>query len=147
MHAYSQDLRERVLRAIERGEGPTGIAARFEVSRKWVYEVKNRLKKEGVRHSFQIGGHRKSRLVPMENQIRDWIKAENDITLSELCTRLMQHGINIKIPALWHQLDKWNLSFKKNSTRQRTRTRRHTNSSTGTDQKSATIGHNKTCVS
>ena len=30
MQAYSQDLRERVLRAIERGEGPTDIARRYE---------------------------------------------------------------------------------------------------------------------
>jgi hypothetical protein len=33
MEAYSQDLRDRVLRALERGERPTAIAARFEVRR------------------------------------------------------------------------------------------------------------------
>ena len=43
MEAYSQDLRDRVLRALERGERPTAIAARFEVSRVWVYQVQNRL--------------------------------------------------------------------------------------------------------
>lgn len=124
MQAYSQDLRERVLRAIERGDRPTHIAARFEVSREWVYQVKDRFKKEGLRHSFQIGGHRKSRLAPMENQIRSWIKEEADITLSELVDRISKQGIEIKAPALWHQLDKWGLSFKKNSTRQRARARR-----------------------
>ena len=36
MNAYSQDLRDRVLRALERGERPTAIADRFEVSRVWV---------------------------------------------------------------------------------------------------------------
>ena len=123
MQAYSQDLRERVLRAIDRGDCPTAIAARFEVSRVWVYQVKNRFKKEGLRHSFQIGGHRKSCLVPMEDQIRTWIKEEPDITLSELCDRISKEGIDIKVPALWHQLDKWGLSFKKNSTRKRARSR------------------------
>ena len=29
MQAYSQDLRERVLRALERGDGPVEIARRF----------------------------------------------------------------------------------------------------------------------
>jgi transposase len=130
MHAYSQDLRERVLKAIERGDRPTSIAARFEVSREWVYQVKDRFKKEGLRHSFQIGGHRKSRLAPMEDQIRAWIKEEADITLSELCDRISKQGIDIKVPALWHQLDKWGLSFKKNSTRQRARARGRTGSST-----------------
>ena len=33
MQAYSQDLRDRVLRAIEQGDRPTAIAQRFEVSR------------------------------------------------------------------------------------------------------------------
>jgi transposase len=129
MQAYSQDLRERVLRAIERGDRPTSIAARFEVSREWVYQVKDRFKKEGLRHSFQIGGHRKSRLAPMEDQIRSWIKEEADITLSELSDRISKQGIEIKVPALWHQLDKWGLSFKKNSTRQRARARGRTGSS------------------
>jgi len=31
MQTYSQDLRDRVLRALDRGDGPTEIARRFEV--------------------------------------------------------------------------------------------------------------------
>ena len=49
MDAYSQDLRDRVLRALERGERPTAIADRFEVSRVWVYQVRNRLTQTGQR--------------------------------------------------------------------------------------------------
>ncbi|MDE2256424.1 MAG: transposase [Xanthomonadaceae bacterium] len=56
MYAYSQDLRERVLRALERGEGPTQIARRFEVSRVWVHQVRNRFQREGNRHSLRQGG-------------------------------------------------------------------------------------------
>jgi transposase len=128
MQSYSQDLRDRVLRALERGDRPTVIAARFEVSREWVYQVKNRFKKEGIRHSFQIGGHRKSCVAPMELMLRCWIKEKADLTLAELCERLAQHGITIKVPALWHQLDKWGLTLKKNPTRQRARTGRRTDS-------------------
>jgi transposase len=61
MQAYSQDLRDRVLRALERGEGPTEIARRFEVSRIWVYQVRDRWQKTGERCSLPIGGHRRSR--------------------------------------------------------------------------------------
>jgi transposase len=39
MQSYSQDLRDRVLRALARGEGPSAIAERFEVSRFYVYQV------------------------------------------------------------------------------------------------------------
>ena len=35
MQSYSQDLRERVLWALQRGERPTSIARRLEVSRVW----------------------------------------------------------------------------------------------------------------
>jgi hypothetical protein len=42
MAAYSQDLRDRVLRGLERGEGATSIARRLEVSLRWVYHVKDR---------------------------------------------------------------------------------------------------------
>ena len=124
MDAYSQDLRDRVLRAWERGERPTAIADRFEVSRVWVYQVRNRLTQTGQRSSLPIGGHRRSRLVGMEATLRTWLKETSDLTLAELCTRLAAHGIAIKVPALWHQLDKWKLTFKKNPARQRARSRR-----------------------
>ena len=123
MYAYSQDLRERVLRALERGDRPAEIARRFEVSRFWVYQVRDRFEQEGHRHSLRQGGYRISRIAHMEDTIRRWIAAEADLTLVELSERLAKEGIAIKVPALWHQLNKWRLSFKKNPARQRARAR------------------------
>ena len=124
MQAYSQDLRERVLRALDRGDRPAEIARRFEVSRLWVYRVRDRQQETGVRSSFQIGGHRRSRLAETEQVLRAWIAAEPDLTLAELQQRLAQQGVATKIGALWHQLNNWNLTFKKNLARQRARARR-----------------------
>ena len=84
MDAYSQDLRDRVLRALERGERPTAIADRFEVSRVWVYQVRNRLTQTGQRSSRPIGGHRQSRLAGMEPTLRAWLKETGDLTLAEM---------------------------------------------------------------
>ena len=126
MQAYSQDLRERVLRALERGDRPTEIARRFEVGRIWVYQVRNRMQQTGERGSFQIGGHRRSRLAGMEAVLRGWILAKPELTLVQLQERLAQRGVSIKIGALWHQLNQWNLTFKKNSARQRARARGRT---------------------
>jgi len=126
MSAYSQDLRERVLRALDRGDRPTEIARRFEVSRIWVYQVRSRVLKTGERGSLRIGGYRKSRLSESEQQLRSWIAAEPGLTLAELQLRLSEQGITIKTGALWHQLNKWNLTFKKNSARHRTRARGRT---------------------
>ena len=124
MQAYSQDLRERVLRALDRGDRPAEIARRFEVSRLWVYRVRDRQQETGVRSSFQIGGHRRSRVAEMEPVLRAWIAAEPDLTLAELQQRLAQQGVATKIGALWHQLNNWDLTFKKNLARQRARARR-----------------------
>src|ERR1700687_4499925 len=88
MQAYSQDLRERVLRALDRGDRPTEIARRFEVSRVWVYQVRGREQETGVRSSFQIGGHRRSRLAEREQMLRAWIAAEPDLNLAEFQHRL-----------------------------------------------------------
>lgn len=123
MQAYSQDLRERVLRALDRGERPTEIARRFEVSRVWVYQVRDRLLESGERGSYAMGGHRRSKVAELESTLRGWIALEPDLTLAQLQQRLSEQGVSIKIGALWHQLNRWNLTFKKNSARQRARAR------------------------
>jgi len=123
MRSYSQDLRDRVLWALDRGERPTAIARRLEVSRVWVYQVRGREQKTGQRTSFQVGGHRRSRVAAMESVLRAWIEQEPGLSLAELCARLVEQGVAIKIGALWHQLNKWNLTFKKNPARQRARAR------------------------
>ena len=143
MQAYSQDLRERVLRALDRGDRPTEIARRFEVSRIWVYQVRKREQETGVRSSFQIGGHRLSRLAQREQVLRAWIAAEPDLTLAELQQRLAQQGVSIKIGALWHQLNKWGLTFKKNLARQRARTRRRAGGPARMRGSAAGDGHRK----
>jgi transposase len=137
MQAYSQDLRERVLRALERGDGPVEIARRFEVSRGWVHQVRERLEKTGGRSSFQIGGHRRSRLADREPVLRAWIAAEQ---------RLAQQGLSVKVGALWHQLNQWKLTFKKNSARQRARAGGRAGGAARLERGTAGPGHKKTRV-
>ncbi len=142
MRAYSQDLRDRVLAALERGERPTDIARRFEVSRGWVHEVRRRLRSEGRRTSLPLGGHRRSLVAPLEAVLREWIADRPDMTLAEMCERLAEeHGIAIGIPALWHQLNKWGLSYKKNPARQRARTARRAGGAARMEAKPRRAGH------
>ncbi|MCL2876636.1 MAG: IS630 transposase-related protein [Betaproteobacteria bacterium] len=124
MAAYSQDLRDRVLEALARGERPSAIALRFAVSRSWVYHVRDRLCRHGKRTALQVGGYRRSRVEHLEQTIRSWIQEQADLTLAEMCGRLAGLGVEIKAPALWHQLNKWGLSFKKNASRQQARARK-----------------------
>jgi len=122
MQSYSQDLRDRVLWALARGERPASIARRLEVSRVWIYRVRDREEKTGKRTSYQIGGHRRSRVAEMKSVLCAWIEQEPSLSLAELCERLAAQGVAIKTGALWHQLNKWGLTFKKNPARQRART-------------------------
>ena len=48
MQSYSQDLRDRVLRALARGDRPSAVARRFEVSRFYVYQVRDREQERGA---------------------------------------------------------------------------------------------------
>ncbi len=112
-----------MLWALERGERPTAIARRLEVSRVWVYQVRKRKQATGLGSSFPIGGHRRSRIADMEATLRAWIEQQPDLALTEICDRLAERGVAIKIGALWHQLNKWGLTFKKNPARQRARAR------------------------
>jgi len=121
MAAYSQDLRDRVLRAFEQGESPTLISRRFEVSRVWVYKSWHRYQQNGERTSRKIGGYRRSKLQGYEETLRAWIAENPDLTLVEICERLQAQGIGISPSALWYRLDRLGLTFKKNTARRRTR--------------------------
>lgn len=113
MKAYSQDLRDRIIRALERGDSHSLIAARFEVSRMYVYNVDSERKK-GVRTSRPMGGHRRSEILPQEQIIRQWISDKPDMTLAEIHARLVaEYQITIGPNAVWHQLNKWGLTLKK----------------------------------
>jgi transposase len=125
MRAYPQEFRDRVLAALGRGEKCSEIAQRLEVSVQFVYGVRDRMVLEDERGSRRVGGYRQSVIADMQSTITDWLKAEPDLTLHELCDRLAAQGRLLKVPALWHQLNNWGLSFK-NPARQRARARRRT---------------------
>ena len=77
-------------------------------------EVKSRYEKHGERSNRQVGGCRESCVKEHEATIRGWIRARDDLMLFEIFEKLALLGVRIKIPALWHQLNKWDLTFKKN---------------------------------
>jgi hypothetical protein len=95
MQSYSQDLRDRVFRAGLRGWSIRRSRGAWRSSRFSVCQVRDREQATRVRGSFQIGGHRRSRLEEAEPTLRGWIAAEPG--LSELQQRLTSQGIAIKL--------------------------------------------------
>jgi putative transposase len=122
MRPLSQDLRQRIVAARERGEGTGEVCQRFDVSRKSVERFWQQPQLTGACRPKQIGGYRRSRLEKHDRTLHDWIAKQPDLTLGELQKRCLQQlKITIGITALWHRLEQLGLSYKKNDPRRRAR--------------------------
>jgi transposase len=122
MKPLSEDLRGRIVRAREEGAGVGEVCKRFAVSRSSVERYYKQYRDCGHCRPGQIGGHRKSRLAGHARQLKSWIARTPDLTLEELqalCRAKLK--VRIGINALWHRLDKLDLSYKKNDARRRAR--------------------------
>ena len=122
MRPLSQDLRDRIIAARERGAGTGEVCQRFGVSRKSVERFWKQHCQTGHCQPKQIGGYRRSRLEKHDRILSRWIAGQPDITLNELQNRcLEQLKVSIGITALWQRLMRLGLSYKKNDARRRTR--------------------------
>ena len=122
MRPLSQDLRQRIIAARERGQGTGEVSQRYGVSRKSVERFWKAYCRTGQCQPQQIGGYRRSRLAPHDRRLQRWIETQPDLSLGELQQRcLAQLGVSIGITALWHRLRRLGLSLKKNDARRRAR--------------------------
>lgn len=89
MRPYSQDLRERILRAVQTGEeSQEAIAQRFAVSRSFVERLWQRWRPTGSCAALPHGGGRSRSLRPAEGLIRQLVAQDSDVTLATLCARV-----------------------------------------------------------
>jgi transposase len=120
MAAYSLDLRTRVVRALDSGMRADAVAARFEVSRAWVYRLAQRRRETGSIAPRKQTTFR-SRALSSEQEVRlvALIAARPDATLAEL-----QHALPTRavLSTLWRTIDRLGLTVKKNRTRRRAAT-------------------------
>lgn len=93
MRAYSQDLRERIIRALEAGqESQPEIAARSSVSLSFVEKLWLRWRTSGTCAARPHAGGRRRSLQAAEALIRRQVADQPDVTLSELCERVAAQG-------------------------------------------------------
>ena len=122
MRPLSQDLRQRIVRARQEGQGTGEVCQRFGVSRKSVERFWKQQCLTGSCRPRQIGGYRRSRLEKHDRRLRHWIGEQPDLTLHELQKRCLEElNVAIGITALWHRLEQLGLSYKKNDARRRAR--------------------------
>src|ERR1700722_9941184 len=88
--AYSQDLRDRVIDAVERGEMSRRAAARrYAISESVAIKWLERVERDGSREPVGHGGHRASKLMPHLDFLQAARSGKSDITLQGLCDRLL----------------------------------------------------------
>ena len=113
--AYSLDLRERVVAAIEAGHSCRAVAQTFMVSVASVVKWSQRQRLSGSPAPQPVGG-RKPYAVARE---REWLLArlaeKPDLTLREVLAELHDRGIEVGYFALWHIVRRAGLRFKKRS--------------------------------
>jgi transposase len=113
--AYSQDLRERVIDAVEKeGMSRRAAARRFGVSESAAVKWLQRYEGTGHRQPVGTGGHRPSKLKPHRDFIEAALKDKPDLTLEALGQRLLaERGVKADTGMLSRFLRREGITLKK----------------------------------
>jgi putative transposase len=125
--AYSRDLRERVVGAVEReGMSRNQAAARFGVAVSTAIGWVKRFRRTGSVEPGQMGGH-KPRMISGEH--RDWLIKRcrtEDFTLRGLVAELAcERGLKVDYRSVWEFVHAEGLSYKKKRSGPRTGSSRY----------------------
>lgn len=115
--AFSMDLRSRVLKDADAGLTSKELAARYHVSRAWVDALKQRQRETGSIAPREQTKFRGRVLAGQETRLAALVAARPDATLSELRDAL---ATSAGLATIWRELDRLQLTVKKNRTRRRT---------------------------
>lgn len=118
--AYSIDLRERVVRAVEAGQSCRSAAAQFAVSASSAIKWVSRWRSRGDVSPGSSRGRIRSPLFAHRSWLLELVAAEPDLTLAEIQRRLAGRGLRIGLGSIWRFFEREGVSFKKNRARQRT---------------------------
>ncbi len=116
----SNDLRERLVRAVDGGLSRNATAKRFDVSVSAVVKLMQQWQATGSYMPKQIGGYRKPLLADHADRVRCLVAEKPDRTIAELQRRLAAEGIEAGASAITRFLARLGYSYKKNGSRQRT---------------------------
>lgn len=122
---YSQDLRERVMSAVDDGTSVRAAAPLFRVSVSYIYKALGRRRATGERTARRSGGAPKPKLAEHGEALRQRIAEHPDATLAELQTWLSaEREVKVSVGCLWNTLDRLGLPLKKSHNGPPSRTER-----------------------
>lgn len=115
MKAYSPDLRERVLAAVDAGEqSQAQIAEHFKIGLSTLEGWLRRQRATGRCVALPHGGGRPRALQDCERFLREELKRQPDASLEELCARVLRvEGVQANASMMCRELQRLKLPRKK----------------------------------
>ena len=111
---YSQDLRGRVLAAVDRGGRAYEVAPLFEVSVSYIYKALARRRLTGVETALPKGGRAGRKLDGHLDALIAHVQAHPDATLAELVEwSAAKRGVRVCIATMWATLEALGITLKK----------------------------------
>ena len=113
--AYSDDLRQRCVNAVQSGSSTREVSIRFGVAKSSVVKWHQLHRETGSVSPAKAGRKQGSCLAPHRDFILQQINITPHLTLHKLAALLMEKGVEVSHNTVWVFLRKEGLSFKKNS--------------------------------
>ena len=119
----SNDLRHRVISAVDGGMTRRAAAERFGVAASTAVRWVQQWRETGsVRPRPQGGDKRSHRIEAHADEILALVEETPDLTLAEIATHLeAAHGLRVALSTVWRFFERRGITLKKNRTRQRAR--------------------------
>src|SRR5262249_23296730 len=124
--SYSEDLRARVLAAVDGGMAARAAGKLFCVSVSYIYKALIRRRHTGEASASLRRGHRPRKLTAaQEAALGAHVEAHPDLTLAALRGWLLaEHGVRLSNGGMWSAVGRLGLSFKKRHSARASRTAR-----------------------
>ena len=110
---YSQDLRERMVRAVLAGQSRREVARMFDVSASCMIKLMQRVDATSNCRPRKFGGHKHYALAEQEDKVRAFVAETPDLTITELWQKITALGIRVGRSAVARFLLHLQLTFKK----------------------------------
>lgn len=122
--SLSEDLRQRVISAVEGGMSRRGAAERFGVAASTAVRWVRQWRETGTMRPRPQGGDNRSQRIEAHGQeILALIDERPDMTLAEIAGHLRHaHGLQVAQSTVWRFFERHGMTLKKNRARQRART-------------------------
>jgi transposase len=118
MKAYSQDLRERVLRVVDEGKTQAETASRMKVSEATVKRYVRQRREKGHVWPKPIPGRPPAKRAPLEARLEPQLERQPDATLQEHCDLWeAQEGIKVSISTMSRAIQQVKWTRKKKSSK------------------------------